>query len=749
MEKRLDRWQRLRFGRRAASNPPEDKKSSIDDLTSKRSSDKLERLREITELLKGSRNSTQSPVPHGSSNEAVSNDEIRPVPPPRKPRTSLTGKNSGSIEKFIDTSASESGSPTMSTKFDHSTHEKGEIEAANSTSIGQSTFHVPTPQQSLIDTLRPNTSATNLENLLKTRDKEKTMLPLPEESNHFKGSNRGISVSNPATPDVMQRPTANTKSIPFRSASFSQIDYSSGKYIRSALGALKASLSKAKSPPLSFSCRKDRSDSSSPEDAKFNECTDIWIPLKGPCEKRNDLNLDLIDASATANVILEEDSEHSPTSNKSETYALEASAMSSSPLPFKTLKAAQVTVDSPRDEGAAMQGVDSYFQSASSCLIPLPVYECAHSDDALLADKWLNACEIDSESVLLELPNKPLVVESNADDIPAFSEIQTGKMKLNRNNNDTSNDHKNYEDGKRNSKIDKLNAKLRRKTQSPTLDIDSLPAIAVTPGSSVSGSSFEEMDNSSSHQPPKPPDYGSEYGVEVRKRYSNEDKSSNENRSDDSNPSTSTSGTNSPKGLHDEKRRIDKSKRRKGMYIQWATLDKHNKELNAVSWTVGDGDMDSSQQSCDRIVPEIDSSGQPIWPIGAYEGRDKSRKNNLNSLTCTEATSPESVYTPSDTLDSGGKSACVRCDENQQTSASCDVFTPDSDCCREPTWPQRGTAQARRQSLSLQSSEEKDEAFSPPTHSKPRSKIFLLRSDSISGREILISEILCEIYEKF
>lgn len=687
MEKRfntLDRWQRLRFGRRAASNPPEDKKPSNADieLAAKRSSDKLERLREITELLKVPRNNTQSPVPQSAPIESTSSyDFPPPVPPPRKPRTSL--RNSGSIEKFIDTSASESGSPIMSAKFDHSINEN---KSSNSTSIGQSTFHVPTSKPSLIETLRPNASVSNLENIIKTRDKDKVMLPVEEEKDV-------LSHSESRPPVGSQAP----KAVPFRSASFSHGDYSSGKYIRSALGVLKASLSKAKSPPLNFSCRKDRSGSSSPEDIKTPyECTDIWIPLKGPCDKRNDLNLDLIDASATANMILEEDSEHSPISNKSDMY----SESLSSPLSFKTVKAAQVTVDSPYDEGAAMQNVDSSFQAATSCMIPIPVYERENSDSSLKKNT------VDG-NVRIEEPSK-------SDDIPVFSEICSDK---------------DGEKSIRNSRILELKAKkLRRQAQSPTLEID-LPAIAVTPGSSISGSSFEEMDNSTVQQPNQP-EYGSDYGVEVRKRFSNEDKSSNENKSDDSNQSTSTSGTNSPKSHHDEKRRIDKSKRRKGMYIQWPTLDKHNKELHAVSWTLG-GD--------DRVGPEIDGNGQPVWPIGTFridslqvEGHDKPS----NSLSSIEAASPDSTFTLSNRprSDSTGKSAYASYDETQPTSASYEVFTPDSECDREPVWPQRGTLQSRRQSLTLQSSEEKDES-SPPT-SKPRSKIFMLRSDSISDNEM-------------
>lgn len=705
----MDRWQRLRFGRRATSNPPEDKKPTIDsDLAGKRSSDKLERLREITELLKVSRNNnTQDSDPsQGCCSNDQSQNEIPPIPPPRKPRTSLSGRNSGSIEKFIDTSASESGSPALDTKFDHANHEKNEMAMTIPPTPPPLPYPPVVAPQTHSGTLRPNVSATNLESILKIRDKNKTMLALPEEH-----CNETTTKSGPATKKDA------TKSVPFRSASFSQVDYSSGKYIRSALGALKASLSKAKSPPLSFACRRDRSESSSPDDVKSKECTDIWIPLKGPCDKRNDLNLDLINTSAT---ILEEDCEYSPTSNSSEATALtttEAAAVAAANESFISLKminAAQMTTDSPHDESATMQGVDNYFQSATACMIPVPVYECAHSDESISTAKWVHACETGNEAVSsnCNITAGPLVVETDADQIPAFSEIQQEQSEADNLCNANASNNKNSLTANEN-----IYKKLRRKTQSPTLEIDGVPSIAVTPGSSVSGgSSFEEIDNTAVQQA-NPSESGSEFGVEVRKRYSNDTDKTSENRSDDSNQSTSTSGTNSPKSHHNEKRRIDKSKRRKGMYIQWATLDKHNKELSAVSWTVGDGPSD---EVCLRTATEMDDrTEQPIWPT---------------DMKAAATAAVESIYTPP--AYSSANSIGFSCDGGQSASASCDTpFTPDSDYGQRPLWP-RGSIQARRQSLSLQSSEEKDDASSPPILTKPRSKIFLLRSDSTSDNEM-------------
>lgn len=593
MEKRrntLDRWQRLRFGRRAASNPPEDKKASnLDSDAQKRSSDKTERLRELTELLKVSRAPT-SPTTTTTTSTATTkislkdpntnSNETPPIPPPRrheKRNPSLT--NSGSIEKFIDTSASESGSPILNTKFDHSKDEQY--------------------QRS------------------EKRDSQ-PMLPLPEENSLFKVCEASNETNTPTRYPLEVLPRAESKpivgsyqqkAIPFRSASFSQIDYSSGKYIRSALGALKASLSKSKSPPAVEGSnlplpRQDRSRSTSPEpnSIAINENTNIWIPLKPPCDKRNDLNLDLLDAAATSNIIMEEDNENSPISDhKDKHFNLPVSKIPPPPPPpptqLKMLKAAQTTINSPCEEGLSMQPMDNYFQTATTCLIPVPVYECARneSENLHLADKWINACEIDSSKILDEI--QKISTPSGENEIPAFAEIQANEDNSNKSKVDTNNSCDHTKSKKRTLNADKL----RRKTQSPTLDIDELPSIAVTPGSSISNSSFEEAENSTS-QPMQRSDTGSDYVVELRKRYSNEDKSnSNENRSSGSNQSTSTSGSNSPKSNLDEKRRIDKSKRRKGIYIQWAALDKHNKELSAVSWSGGN----VASESSGKFLPEM------------------------------------------------------------------------------------------------------------------------------------------------
>lgn len=579
----------------------------------------------------------------------------------------------------------------MNTKYDHSTGERGRR-----------------------DSNKSNASQRD------RRDRDNTKLPQPEENTLFKGceTKHRSSLAKKHTPPGVSLNRAESRSvigayaqktIPFRSASFSQVDYSSGKYIRSALGALKATLSKAKSPPPIVECKRDRSRSASPEPS--DECTNIWIPLKGPCDKRLDLNLDTIDATAMSNIILEEENETSPSPCNSITNSIafnmvqedqvdHAARRNRTPLSLSVLNVGQMTTDSPADESLTIQGVENLFEVASTTLIPVPVCErsCHSADDFHLADGWLNACEIDSDKILAELVKESNNVSNN--ELPAFAAICDEDAP------------KTTVTNGRKPRIER-HSHAMRDLQSPTLDVDDLPAIAVTPGSSISGSSFEEVENAPLRHPHHHHhhhDQQTSGEYVVRKRSSAGDKHP-EYRSSDGTQSTSTSGTNSPKSHHDEKRRIDKSKRRKGVYIQWATIDKHNKELNAVSWAPSD----QSHELTENMLPVIDGNGQPIWAICAYQNDGL----NKDCAAALEAIAVERKHSS---------------ERNANDTEPC---TPDSDCGRQQiVWQRRESAKDRRQSLTLQSSEEKDESTSSPPTSKPPSKLFVLRSDSCSDNEL-------------
>lgn len=783
MEKRrntLDRWQKLRFGRRSASNPPEDKKlpqtsdSSSAETNAKRSSDKTERLRELTELLKSRPSSSTSATPAPAPPPPPP-----PIPPPRKPRSSITstGTNS-SIEKYIDASASESGSPISIEKKEHKRNDSG------SSTGGNSIFHIP-----LIEKLRPNSSISNLEAMLsknktdinsKSKDK---LLPQAEENSLFKSSTKPTAVLDTSTtslPRAESRTIVGSymqKTIPFRSASFSQVDYSSGKYIRSALGALKSTLSRNQNPAivgntnLTLPRKKDGSRSSSPS---FLDTTEIIVIPPSDVEDNDseigstksdasekirtaprvsDLNLNLTrrypQPSSSSATIIEEDNENSPTADTKEmtytTPSKEATAKTDDSPQFKVVQASEMIIDSLPEEEVALHASNApyrnedYLQTATTCLIPVPVYECAVRDwvETHLADQWINACEIDSakivEEVNVEAHNITEKCKATETELPELSVLQS-TIETNKHasddipkmdENSQSKEPTKVEDEQAENKPNRTSAMLKA---SQSIDLDDVPAIAVTPGSSISGSSFEEAANPDDSRKKEKSD---DYKVEVRKRHSNGSKSDNRN----SDNTTSTSGSSSPKSNADtEKRRIDKSKRRKGVYIQWAELDKRNKEMTTIPWDEslrGDGDSD-----------------RPIWPLPVEaHGENGGTKQGASSL---ESESDLDIFaaissTVAQKLEKGDAQndkkswlSCVTPDEIQTPGSqggSLPPSTPDSEYGR-PIWPTPKRAQLRRQSLSLQSSEEKDD--SPVTSSpssRPHHKLFVLRSDSISDNE--------------
>lgn len=317
MEKRrntLDRFQRLGFGRKSTPNTTVTAKPSTSaDSKQRKSSEKTERLRELTELLRvGGGGQRSSPTPP-------------PVPPPRKQRSTTPSSTSTSFDK---TDVSEKSSPSTSlllaensannnnnnTNMNNnnnssnsgnsnnssgtsnsnrcsdssnnepilsfmSTHsddillmdqdepsstskslrhlqkqismeagvleEKGieqlkvnnAIDSKYPTSASASTSPLSSP------TLKTNASLSNLEVLLMKRENSKSPPSpecVPENSTHSAtkaDKPEGRSAVGSCTP----------KGIPFRSASFSQIDYSAGKYKKSALSALRDRLRRDKS----------------------------------------------------------------------------------------------------------------------------------------------------------------------------------------------------------------------------------------------------------------------------------------------------------------------------------------------------------------------------------------------------------------------------------------------------------------------------------------------------------------------
>ncbi|XP_058979261.1 uncharacterized protein LOC101893211 isoform X1 [Musca domestica] len=369
MEKRrntLDRFQRLGFGRKSspsttnvsnknssATTTPTTAADSCGTSKQRKSSEKTERLRELTELLRvggdkaggGSAGRSSSPTPP-------------PVPPPRKQRSSTPSSASTSFDKA---DASEKSSPSTSLLLAEnsannnnnnnghsnclsgsnrcsdnannnnepilsfmSTHsddillmdqdepsktsrplrhlqkqismesgvvleEKG-IEQLNVNNAKYSSLSASATPLASPTNLKSNASLSNLEVLLMKRESKS---PPPsasglleclseDESATAKASSKrsGLKAGKSKVTRTDSVGPISPKGMPFRSASFSQIDYSAGKYKKSALAALRDRL------------RRDKTvDGTSPSTSSsiFNSVVDsLTWPRKKLEEKSND-----------------------------------------------------------------------------------------------------------------------------------------------------------------------------------------------------------------------------------------------------------------------------------------------------------------------------------------------------------------------------------------------------------------------------------------------------------------------------
>lgn len=802
MEKRrntLDRWQRLRFGRRSASNPPEDKKPSTPTTpdtvdatlpTQKRASDKTERLRELTELLKGARQSTVLPSAGAAAASAPQSQPIPPpppppppIPPPRRPRHPLSC-GASSVEKYID------APDCMVDAF-------SPLPAMVIRSSTSSPFTLPP---------RPNSSAASFE----TTRNIKTP-PLAEADDH--------SLSTNEVADALPRAESKTivgsytqKSIPFRSASFSQVDYMSGKYIRTTLCAFKAATTKERNHSVVDSSnyltlpRQGASPSNvdadaAPETPSIEEPPPLPWPSdtsgKRTARILNDLNLNLnlgtlapppepqrrrTIQGANANVIIEEDNEGSPTVDSREMNYLagdkdrieDVLTVTENPAEasLRFVEASEYEVDTEEmslQSPKPLFNEDEYLQTATQCLIPIPV-ACRDWNDVDLADRWINACEVESSKIIEGL--NAHLVNANADDalnqgtsnseqviaeaveafelpstveeqnaIQTVSELQGG-FKLDQIQHATeimpdevtqpaiadacdpaATPTVNLSDEPLSAPCESAPLSQRKdpeKTNSLILELDELPAISVTPGSSLSNSSFDDANPAPNTYDKKAadsePNMPTDYVVEVRKRHSNGSRNSDKVNTDQSR-SGSASGNNSPKSSMDEKRRIDKSKRRKGIYIQWGAIEQHHRDLSSISWD------ENSPEHAANTVDDPTSAGS----LGESD-------IDFAALSVSVATAQQQKQQQQVDQSEGLWLKCRLPEDGRLPPSGYEPNTPDSEYGR-PMWPKSsGGVSIRRQSLSLQSSEEKDDS---PTNSspssKPHHKLYLLRSDSLGS----------------
>ena len=719
--KTLDKWQRLRFGRRTVTNPPED---NIPLRQEPRRAEKTERLKEITELLKGSGRST----PHTQQSTSTATvipppSSAPPIPPPRKPRSPSINQSQESVSSRLS-------------KEDPNQHNFDEKKKKYSGSFEEVEEHTenrpPSPSVKRIS-LKPNISEPYLDNLASAARKEAApVTPTLAQSED------DLFIAPPKVESRTVHGSYTQKSIPYRSASFSQVDHSSGKYIKSALGAIKASLKKNKEqtvvdnanltlPRKKDACKKEPETENMPKEAD----EDRFIYLKGDsCDYDN----------YTTNELIENEEECLDTPHPQIIFEDSAPFR---PDIFVVVKASEMTLDTLSEEEILIDSSsppkEHLIQTATTCLIPVPVCECAVKETP---DNWINANEdenvkeieeynisLEKITELAEIPEKVEEVIREQKSNPANAAYKVDDKKHKDSGYCCGDEHPTFligDDGLPDSTDDSprkvllaepthKNSKFER-SNTWSSELEKVPSISVTAGSSNDSDEFAQFNRK------KIRDIVATEFVEVRKRHSNEDRSERFTEA-----LTSTESINSSvHSTSEDRRRIDKSKRRKGIYIQWPVIDKQKTLDPAEVWNVANS-QDPNSPIINNVAPlwtcdSIEGDTTPDTDGGAilqscdfssfdYEKKLKSLSNPANGNLFLLCKTPEEVHTPA-----------------SHHSGSFDPATPESDCNRPPIWPKP----TRR--LSCQSSEEKDD----PTAASPAAKSFqkiLPRSDSVSDND--------------
>lgn len=693
MDKRnntLDRLQKL--VKKTTSGSSESK--AVD----KHGGTKTERLRELTELLKG----TRAP----------------PVPPPRRPKASqsldktferpnVTSISSASLLNIDALRGELGGSNLVKSKESRSIDFPYQFAEGNRASTPSS------PLSEHKANLRANVSTSNLESLQSCSTKEtNNAVDIPNAS--FKEDDEIFTkLPRPESRTIVGSYTQKT--IPFRSASFSQVDYSSGKYIRSALGAIKNSLMRGKESSVidnvtlprnkkefTRSCSPAQLSTASEPGASFDEHggprvalmkTEININLIPPDSFERVEGFDGKEHSSNRNsdietIVEDPEAEHSETienenaiQKKAEINAVQASEMILEPLVEEGIPITPQSL--AKDEEC--------LQQATTCLIPVPVFDCVVSEwsSARPSEQWIDASvsEVNkftdcldsiietSESIAEPTEEFPYTAETIIiESPPEIIDPEISKLE----------------------RVDETEERFVEPVQDIAVNltnIDNQSIMCTPPVSIICTEPDTEPTTTIIETPPTPEEslirLESIEGeiVEVRKRHSNNEDSSE-----------ALSNCNSE---IEEKRRIDKSKRRKGIYIQWPAIDTN---------------LDPESDSNDNCTPD-DQSWRP-----SRLTIDKGSSIDLSGDSCTDLSSKDITSSPEKSRESNIL--------HRTDPFILEPNTPDSDIVR-PSWP-RGS---RRQSLTYQSSDEKDD--SAPISSIPvRSfKNLFLRSDSVSDNE--------------
>lgn len=613
--------------------------------------------------------------------------------------------------------------------------------------------------------LRPNVSTSNLDAINKDSSSDRRKASSLNDQDIF------TKLSRPESKSIAGSYTQ--KATPFRSASFSQADVTSGKYLKSDLASLRA-----------YNMRSstfDRSPSPSPPSR------DTFVDV---------VDHRLSDEQAEFDVTVEPLAEKADRETKEFKTINEECSLDHTHL--NVVQANEVTLETLIEEDSVLSvspKLQNHLQQAMSCSLPIPVFECVEKEWSPMPEGGHEFCNPISHNVspedfvtesFIEVLQDPIFnaikmrtstenqLDSHCDmvspDVPksvtyrlvpqfsasSYSEDESQKkvsyseessINLNPLEIDCANGEKteeptiatdshavNVPEVELNSvamQLDEITEKLKKekeisnnivKTQIPQSkeelvtqkSVESFDEIHISPEiqevletvaetlneeheflnrANINIASLICPDNDSivrtipangniasllkvaADSSPEPGSFDKsdvEY-TEVRKRYSNEN-SGSEKSSPNASPNTSI----------DEKKKIDKSRRRKGIYIQWPAIEK--------SQDVDSFDSGAVNESSSAKPTKID---------------EKQRRQNF---------------------------AESKLSRQSESMGSFEPCTPDSDAGnRAPLWPKN----SRRQSLSNQSSDERDDfacsASSPPI--RPFRNIFL-RSDSVSDNEL-------------
>ncbi|CRL02246.1 CLUMA_CG015133, isoform A [Clunio marinus] len=725
-------------------------------------SSKTERLKELTEKLKGHKtgsfklNSSRSvspPVPPPLPSP--------PIPPPRKlKRNSQDNSAASSLDNLLSGGSSPSDASTANNQ---NLHQIGKSKSVEPSSIFSR--QLKSIQERF---LRPNISASNLEALNSHKEYLKEDKKINSESlkdDFF------TKLSRPESRTIVGSYTQ--KSIPFRSASFSQADVVSGKYIKSDIASLRASIAHSKS--------KNSDRSPSPKKKPLNENKNKKYTLTDDAnitnESEENLRVDTSNRNSEIDTITEDPMAEILAEEQIKNKVGEINVVQANEMVLETLI---------EEESPAMHVLPkiqtSELQQAMTCIIPIPVFECVEKEWSLLPEHGGEEfCHPISEDVLPQAKvienfievrlNKELEGESlDKHDQNSFNYMKESDLlpRLDLNENVIQDENNKVKlsisptipEVEINSvalQLDEITEKLKEiippqsevcnvvKTQIPQdksefiaqKSIDSSEEIQISPEiqevletvaetlneehkflknvlgnnninivslicpeqeqltsnekEAMSETKFDSLKATDSSPEPGSFDKSdSEFTETVRKRHSNDTNSGSEK---------SSPNISSPNINNDDKRKIDKSRRRKGIYIQWPAIE-------------GSQDVESFDSSTVEDIAENerqDTNKSSSAPLKSNE-KKLSRSHNLD-FCFSEPIMPR----------------------QSESLCSLEPYTPDSDYnSNKPLqWPQGH----RRQSLTYQSSDERDDPSSASLHPIKCFRNIFIRSDSISDNE--------------